>query len=211
MAREQKSSQTKPISRVLAYYKPYGVLCAFTDAEGQRQTLKDFIPVTEVYPAGRLDLDSEGLLLLSDDGDLIHVLTNPMHKIEKTYLVQVEGEITDAALAQLERGVEVKGRQTRRCRAMKIPDPILPERVKPVTPHATTGWIRIVLQEGKKRQIRHMTAAVGFPTLRIVRISIGNITLEGLNPGNWRELTAAEVDRLRELASTTTRTSRKTR
>lgn len=201
MAREQKSSQTKPISRVLAFYKPYGVLCAFTDAEGQRQTLKDYIPVTEVYPAGRLDLDSEGLLLLSDDGDLIHVLTNPMHKIEKTYLVQVEGEITDAALAQLERGVEVKGRQTRRCRAMKIPEPSLPERVKPITPHAPTSWVRIVLQEGKKRQIRHMTAAVGFPTLRLVRVSIGNITLEGLVPGAWRELTDREIARLGELAA----------
>lgn len=201
MVKAQLSPHVKPTIRVLAFYKPYGVLCAFTDDEGQRQTLKDYIPVTEVYPAGRLDLDSEGLLLLTDDGDLIHLLTNPMHKIEKTYLVQVEGEITDAALAQLERGVEVKGRQTRRCRAMKIPEPSLPERVKPVTPHGPTGWVRIVLREGKKRQIRHMTAAVGFPTLRLVRVSIGNVTLEGLTPGAWRELTGREVARLRELAA----------
>lgn len=194
-------SRAESSIRILAFYKPYGVLCSFTDAEGQRPTLKDYIPVEGVYSAGRLDLDSEGLLLLTNDGDLIHHLTNPIHKIEKTYLVQVEGEITDTALTQLERGVEVKGRQTRRCRAMKIPEPILPPRVKPITPHGLVSWLRIVLQEGKKRQIRHMTAAVGFPTLRLVRISIGNITLEGLKPGEWRDLISAEEIRLRELAS----------
>lgn len=200
MNNEPKKHQIKNAHRILAFYKPYGVLCAFTDAEGQRQTLKDYIPIGDIYAAGRLDLDSEGLLLLTDDGDLIHFLTNPMHKIEKTYLVQVEGEITEAALSQLEHGVEVKGRQTRRCRAMKVPEPILPERVKPITPHGSTSWVRIVLREGKKRQIRHMTAAVGFPTLRLVRISIGNVTLEGLNPGEWRDLTSREEVRLRELA-----------
>jgi len=163
--------------------------------------LKDYITIPDVYPAGRLDLDSEGLLLLTNDGELIHLLTNPVHKIEKTYMVQVEGEITDAALAQLEHGVEVKGRQTRRSQAMKVPEPNLPEREKPVTPHGPTSWIRMVLREGKKRQIRHMTAAVGFPTLRLVRVSIGNVTLEGLRPGEWRELTGQELTRLRELAA----------
>jgi len=190
----------KRTTRILAFFKPYGVLCSFTDSAGQRPTLNDYIPVAGVYSAGRLDLDSEGLLLLTNDGPLIHQLTNPRHKVAKTYLVQVEGEMPAEAVAKLERGVEVKGRKTRRCQAMRIPEPDLPQREKPVTPHGPSSWIRIVLQEGKKRQIRHMTAAVGFPTLRLVRVSIGNISLEGLNPGEWRDLSAAEEVRLRELA-----------
>ena len=197
-------SQTKP-SRVLVFYKPYGVLCSFTDSEGQRPTLKDYIPVADVYAAGRLDLDSEGLLLLSNDGDLIHRLTDPQHKVAKTYLVQVEGEVDQAAIAALEQGVEVKGHMTQRSQAMLVPEPVLPERDKPVTPHSPTSWIRIVLKEGKKRQIRHMTAAVGFPTLRLVRVSIGNITLEGLTPGQWRDATPVELSRLRELIAAAAR------
>lgn len=197
-------SQAKP-SRVLVFYKPYGVLCSFTDSDGQRLTLKDYIPVADVYAAGRLDLDSEGLLLLSNDGDLIHRLTDPQHKVAKTYLVQVEGEVSQAAIAALEQGVEVKGRMSQRSQAMLVPEPVLPERDKPVTPHGSTSWIRIVLKEGKKRQIRHMTAAVGFPTLRLVRVSIGNITLEGLTPGQWREATRVELTRLRELIAAAAR------
>lgn len=192
-------------NRVLVFYKPYGVLCSFTDSAEQRPTLKDYIPVADVYAAGRLDLDSEGLLLLSNDGDLIHRLTDPQHKVAKTYLVQVEGEINQAAIAALEQGVEVKGRITLRCQAMLVPEPVLPARDKPVTPHGPTSWIRIVLKEGKKRQIRHMTAAVGFPTLRLVRVSIGNITLEGLTPGQWRDATPAEQTRLRELIAAAAR------
>lgn len=191
--------------RVIAFYKPYGVLCSFTDSEAERPTLKNFIPVGDVYAAGRLDFDSEGLLLLSNDGDLIHRLTAPDHKVAKTYLVQVEGELTDDALATLERGVEVKGRQTLRSKAMRVPEPVLPEREKPVTPHGPTSWFRIVLREGKKRQIRHMTAAVGFPTLRLVRISIGNISLEGLTPGQWRDVTPVELSRLRDLITAAVR------
>lgn len=201
MIKSRKSARPKKNCRILAFHKPYGVLCSFTDAEAQRPTLKDFIPVEGVYPAGRLDLDSEGLLLLTDDGDLIHRLTSPIHRVEKTYLVQIEGIITAEALARIEHGVEVKGRVTRRCQAMQVPDPGLPDREKPVTPHAPTSWLRIVLREGKKRQVRHMTAAVGYPTLRLVRISIGNITLEGLDPGQWRDLTTREEVRLRALAS----------
>ena len=196
--------QTKP-SRVLVFYKPYGVLCSFTDSEGQRPTLKDFIPVADVYAAGRLDLDSEGLLLFSNDGNLIHRLTDPQHKVAKTYLVQVEGEVDQAAIAALEQGVEVKGRMTQHSQAMLVPEPVLPARDKPVTPHGPTSWIRIVLKEGKKRQIRHMTAAVGFPTLRLVRVSIGNITLEGLTPGQWRDAMPAELSRLRELIAAAAR------
>ncbi len=191
--------------RVIAFYKPYGVMCSFTDSEGQRPTLKNYIPVEGVYAAGRLDLDSEGLLLLSNDGDLIHRLTAPDHKVAKTYLVQVEGEITDDALAALEHGVEFKGQQTRRSQAMRVPEPTLPDREKPVTPHGPTSWIRLVLREGRKRQIRHMTAVVGFPTLRLVRISIGNISLEGLTPGQWRDITSAELSRLRDLIAAAAR------
>lgn len=186
--------------RILAFFKPYGVLCSFTDSEGQRPTLKDYIPVRDIYPAGRLDFDSEGLLLLTNDGDLIHHLTLPVHNVAKTYLVQVEGEVTKEALAKLEHGVEVKGRKTRQCQAMVVPEPVLFERSKPVTPHGPTSWLRIVLREGKKRQIRHMTAAVGFPTLRLIRLSIGNVNLEGLKPGEWRDLSMIEELRLRELA-----------
>ena len=192
-------------SRVLVFYKPYGVLCSFTDSEEQRPTLKDYIPVADVYAAGRLDLDSEGLLLLSNDGDLIHHLTDPQHKVAKTYLVQVEGEVNQVAIAALEQGVEVKGRITQRSQVMLVPEPVLPERDKPVTPHGPTSWVRIVLKEGKKRQIRHMTAAVGFPTLRLVRVSIGNITLEGLIPGQWRDATPVELSRLRELIAAAAR------
>jgi 23S rRNA pseudouridine2457 synthase len=182
--------------QVLIFYKPYGVLTAFTDDEG-RSTLKDYIPVENVYPAGRLDMDSEGLLLLTDDGKLINRLTEPRHRVAKTYLVQVEGEITPDAVAELQRGVVVKGKRTQRCKVMVIPEPALLERAKPITPHGPTRWLRIELKEGKKRQIRHMTAAVGFPTLRLLRIAIGGVTIEGLKPGEWRRLTAEEVAKLR--------------
>jgi len=185
-----------PRLKVIAFFKPYGVITAFTDSEG-RPTLKSYIDIPDIYPAGRLDMDSEGLLILSDDGALIHRLTDPRHNIEKTYLVQVEGTITPEALAYLERGVVVKGNMTRRSQAVLMPEPNLPERSKPVTPHKPTSWIRLTLKEGRKRQIRHMTAAVGFPTLRLVRISIGPINVEGLNPGEWRYLESDEITRLR--------------
>ncbi len=184
-------------ARVIAFYKPFGVISAFTDEEG-RLTLKTYVDVPGVYPAGRLDMDSEGLLILSDDGDLIHRLTHPRHRIPKTYLVQVEGVITPQAVAALQRGVPVKGKPTRRCQALVVPPPDLPEREKLVVTHKETSWLRITLHEGRKRQIRHMTAAVGFPTLRLVRIAIGPVNLEGLNPGEWRDLSPEEAARLRQ-------------
>ena len=180
---------------VIAFFKPFGVVSAFTDPAG-RPTLKDYIDLPGVYPVGRLDLDSEGLLLLTNDGGLIHRLTHPRHHVPKTYLVQVEGEIPPEAIARLQRGVVIKGRRTRRCQVMVIPPPNLPPRSKPVTPHGPTSWLRIVLYEGMKRQIRHMTAAVGFPTLRLVRVAIGPVNLEGLQPGEWRYLTTQEIERL---------------
>ncbi len=175
-------------------------MTSFTDPEG-RETLKTYIDVPGVYPAGRLDLDSEGLLLLTNDGQLAHRLTDPSFQHPKTYLVQVEGIPLPEDLARLESGVEVKGRQTRRCQAIVVPEPVLPPRRKPVTPHGPTTWLRIVLREGKKRQIRHMTAAVGLPTLRLVRVALGPIGLGDLQPGEWRYLSPAEVASLRQMTT----------
>ena len=185
------------MTQIILFNKPYGIPSTFTDSLG-RETLKSYIPVEGVYSAGRLDLDSEGLLLLTDDGELIHQLTDPVHHILKTYLVQVEGVITIEALTRLERGVEIQGYQTRPCRVMPVPEPELAQRAKPITPHGPTGWVRIELGEGKKRQIRHMTAAVGLPTLRIVRVAIGPIQLDELKSGTWRALTAQEEALLRK-------------
>lgn len=178
--------------RYLAFYKPYGVLSNFTDEEG-RSTLKAYVDVPGVYSAGRLDMDSEGLLLLTDDGALIHRLTDPRHHLPKTYAVQVEGLVTLEALQKLESGLLIQGYQTRPCRARLIPEPDFPPREKPITPHGPTAWLELTLHEGKKRQIRHMTAAVGLPTLRLVRTAIGALTLGDLLPGQWRELTPAEI------------------
>jgi 23S rRNA pseudouridine2457 synthase len=184
----------------LAFYKPYGVLTAFTDPEG-RDTLKVYIDVPDVYPAGRLDLDSEGLLLLTNDGSLAHRLTDPRYNHPKTYLVQVEGVPSPEALAKLESGVLVKGKMTRRSQAMVVPEPDLPPRAVPITPHGPTAWLRIVLREGRKRQVRHMTAAVGLPTLRLVRVAIGPIGLNELQPGEWRDLSPAEISTLKQMVS----------
>ncbi len=182
--------------RYILFNKPYGVLSAFTGEPGQT-TLAGYIPVPGVYAAGRLDQDSEGLLLLTDDGDLIHRLTDPRHHLPKTYLVQVEGEITPQAIHRLEGGVPIHGARTARCRAIAIPEPDLAPRSQPVTPHGPTAWLRMVISEGKKRQVRHMTAAVGLPTLRLVRVAIGPLALGELKPGEWRELSASEVERLK--------------
>ncbi len=182
-------------NRIVLFYKPYGVPSTFTDELG-RETLKAYIPVEGVYAAGRLDLDSEGLLVLSDDGALIHRLTEPGHHLPKTYLVQVEGNVTPEAIARLQGGVDIPGYHTQRCRALPISAPELAPRAKPVTPHGPTSWLRIELEEGKKRQIRHMTAAVGLPTLRLVRVAIGPLHLGELKPGEWRELGEEEKDRL---------------
>jgi 23S rRNA pseudouridine2457 synthase len=175
----------------IIFNKPFDVLSSFTDPEG-RSTLKMYIDFPGIYSAGRLDQDSEGLLILTDDGNFIHGLTDPRSHLPKTYLVQVEGIVTPEALAILEKGVLIQGKLTLPCQALAVPDPELPERSKPVTPHKPTSWLKIVLEEGRKRQIRHMTAAVGFPTLRVYRIAIGSLTLGDLQPGQWRFLTLEE-------------------
>ena len=183
----------------LLFYKPFGVLSHFTDTEG-RLTLKSFIPVKGVYSAGRLDYDSEGLLLLTNHGALIQRLTDPDFHLPKTYWVQVEGQITEAALQSLRQGIVIQGEQTRRCQARLIPEPDLLPRSKPITPHQPPSWIELILQEGRKRQIRHMTAAVGFPTLRLIRSAIGPLGIEGLQPGVWRYLTVDELNWINHFA-----------
>lgn len=180
----------------ILFHKPFGVLSNFTDTAG-RETLQAYIPIKDVYAAGRLDYDSEGLLLLTNDGALIRRITEPRFHLPKTYWVQVEGLIGLAELTQLQRGVEIHDYHTQPCKARLLAEPQLPPRRKPITPHAPPSWLEITLQEGKKRQVRQMTAAVGFPTLRLVRVAIGPLHLEGLAPGEWRRLTPAEEKALR--------------
>jgi 23S rRNA pseudouridine2457 synthase len=183
------------MSHYLVLNKPFNVLSSFTDPEG-RATLADYVPVPGVYAAGRLDYDSEGLLLLTDDGALIHRLTDPRYEHRKTYYVQLEGIITEAAAARLRQGVLLRGRRTRPAEAEIIADPGLPARPVAVRAYHRTSWLKVILREGQKRQLRRMTARVGFPTLRLVRWAIGPLTLDGLAPGEWRELSGAEVSRL---------------
>ena len=181
------------MSKVIAFNKPYEVLCQFTDSIG-RKTLKDYIHISGVYAAGRLDYRSEGLLLLTSDGRLINILTDPRSEHSKTYLVQVEGLINDAAIHRLRSQIVLPGLQQKLAYAECIEPPLVAARVKPVRNYHPTSWLRIVLTEGKKHQVRKMTASVGFPTLRLIRIAIGPIQLGELNPGEWRWITPAEVN-----------------
>lgn len=179
--------------------KPFEVLTQFTDENG-RATLKDFVPVPHIYPVGRLDYDSEGLVLLTNDKVLQHKLSDPRYKIEKTYWVQVEGLPTEAALAQLRAGVMIKTGKTAPAKARHLEEPPqLWERSKPIRFRANipTSWLEVKLTQGMNRQVRKMTAAVGLPTLRLVRVSIGPLSLAGLAPGQYRSLTAAEKKSLR--------------
>jgi len=191
-------TKSSPVThRHLLFYKPYGVLTQFTDESGAgRHTLKDYIAVPGVYAAGRLDLDSEGLLILTSDGALQHRLSDPRFAHPKTYWAQVEGIPTTEALRQLETGVELQGVQTAPAHARLLPaEPDLPPRDPPIRVRLSipTAWIELTLTEGRNRQVRRMTAAVGFPTLRLVRAAIGSLTLDGLAPGQWRLVTAAEI------------------
>ncbi len=184
--------------RYILLNKPYDVLSQFTDEGTGHATLADYVPVPGVYVAGRLDRDSEGLLLLTNDGALIQRLTDPDHHLPKIYWVQVEGDPTADKLARLQQGVMVQGYQTLPCKAALIEPPAnLPPRSKPVNPHGPVCWLEIQLQEGKKRQIRHMTAAVGLFTLRLLRVAIGPVRLGDLPSGKWRDLTEAELRKLR--------------
>lgn len=180
----------------LAFWKPYGVLTTFTDAD-DRETLAGYIDVPDVYPAGRLDRDSEGLLIISAEPRLRGALTASHH--ERTYLVQVEGVPDQEAAERLRRGVEIQGRETRPA-SVKLLDqpPSLPPRSVPirVTKRIPDTWLELTLTEGRNRQVRRMTAAVGHPTLRLVRTRVGPVGLEGLSPGLWRELTDEEMETL---------------
>ena len=183
--------------RYILFNKPYGVLSQFTDEGAGHPTLKQYIDVPDVYAAGRLDRDSEGLLLLTDDGFLIKRLTDPKLHVRKTYWIMVEGDPTPEKLAQIENGIQLKNYVTLPAKTRRLPDPELPPRTKPVNPHGPTAWLEIILREGKKRQIRHMTAAVGLPTLRLIRVAIGPIRLGNLELGQWCDLTMKEVEALK--------------
>jgi len=184
--------------RYILFNKPFGILSQFTDEGTGHPTLKQYIDIPNVYAAGRLDRDSEGLLLLTDDGALIKELTDPKHHIEKTYWVMVEGDPTQDKLTRLERGIQLKGYRTLPAKVRLIPAPNLPLRPKLVTPHGPTAWLEIKLREGKKRQIRHMTAAVGLFTLRLVRVAIGEIKLGDLGMGKWRDIRVNEIKLLKK-------------
>jgi 23S rRNA pseudouridine2457 synthase len=182
------------MSSLILFNKPYGVLSQFTagnSGDQNRPTLAQYIKLPNVYPAGRLDHDSEGLLLLTDDGQVQHHIAHPAHKLPKTYWVQVEGAPNSYALTKLRQGVELNDGITLPAEARLIPTPTLWERDPPIRSRVNipTQWVEIVISEGKNRQIRRMTAAVGHPTLRLVRVKIGNWTLEGIAPGEYKATT----------------------
>ncbi|WP_428332042.1 pseudouridine synthase [Novosphingobium sp.] len=188
------------MARLILLNKPFGVLSQFTDG-GDRPTLAGFVPVPGVYPAGRLDRDSEGLLLLTDDGRLQARIAEPRFKLPKTYWVQVEGEADDAQLAALRNGVALKDGMTLPAQCDRMDVPALWPRDPPVRFRKSVpdGWIRLTICEGRNRQVRRMTAAVGLPTLRLVRWQIGQWTLDGLAVGQWREIRVPEKVRAEEM------------
>ncbi|MBD2766657.1 pseudouridine synthase [Hymenobacter sp. BT664] len=193
--------------RYLLLNKPYEVLTQFTDEHG-RATLKDFVPVPNVYPVGRLDYDSEGLLLLTDDKQLQHSLSDPRFKVPKTYWAQVEGLISEVALQRLRQGVPIKEGLTTPGEAAEIPEPA---HLWPRTPgiryraSIPTSWLEIQISQGMNRQVRKMCAAVGLPCLRLVRAALAGLSLGELPPGEWRDLTPSEVASLRSAPATPTR------
>ncbi len=184
----------QPKYRILRFYKPYGVLTKFTDAEG-RPTLANYVDAPNVYPVGRLDMDSEGLLILTDFGLLSQRLTDPAYRHPRTYLVQVERIPDEAALEKLRVGVVIEQKKTLPAHVELLDyEPDLPPRDPPVRfrKSVPTAFLKMTLYEGRNRQVRKMTAAVGHPTLRLIRVSSGPILLEGLQPGEWRDLTEQE-------------------
>ncbi len=177
------------MAKLILLNKPFNVLSQFSDSSG-KSTLADYIVDKGVYPAGRLDYDSEGLLLLTDDGQLQHRIAHPQAKLEKTYWVQVEGDIDESAIAKLRSGVILKDGMSRPAKAKRIDPPTVWERTPPIRQRANipTSWFSLSISEGRNRQVRRMTAAVGFPTLRLIRYQIGDWTLDGLAPGQSCEI-----------------------
>lgn len=187
-----QADATKRSMTLILFNKPFGVLSQFTDkgtAGSPRATLSDYIDVPGIYPAGRLDQDSEGLMLLTDDGRLQARISDPKYKLPKTYLAQVEGEVSDDALAALRRGVMLKDGLTRPAEAERIDTPDLWPRDPPVRYRKTVpdSWLSLTITEGRNRQVRRMTAAVGFPTLRLVRWRVGDWKVDGIGLGEWHE------------------------
>jgi len=175
--------------QLILFNKPFNVLSQFTDNDNRR-TLAEFIDIEDVYAAGRLDYDSEGLLLLTDHGALQHQITDPKHKLAKTYWAQVEGEPSESDVKLLEKGVNLKDGITAPAKAKIIPEPHIWNRTPPIRErkNINTTWISLTITEGRNRQVRRMTAAIGFPTLRLIRYSIGSWTIDNLEPGNFSEV-----------------------
>jgi 23S rRNA pseudouridine2457 synthase len=187
--------------RYVILNKPFQVLSQFTAGGVRRRTLADFVLVPGIYPVGRLDYDSEGLLLLTDDGKLQHRLSDPRFAHPRTYWVQVEGQVTPEACERLCGGLTIRDYRTQPCQARPLAEPELWTRTPPIRnrKYIPISWMEITLTEGRNRQIRHMTAAVGFPTLRLVRVAFGSLGIDGLAPGEWRYLTEREVGELRAM------------
>jgi 23S rRNA pseudouridine2457 synthase len=187
--------------KYIIFHKPYGVLSQFTQESPQHITLKDYIDVPDVYPVGRLDWDSEGLMLLTNDGKLQHRLADPRFGHKRTYWVQVERIPDTEAIQKLCTGVEIQNYRTRPAQVkLFLEEPTVSERQPPIRfrKNVPTAWLEMTLTEGKNRQVRRMTAAVGFPTLRLIRVSIGNLQLNGLQLGTWRSLTPSEIKDLKK-------------